>query len=210
MGLMLVGFAIAGLVGFAYYFFTSPENRSDDGEGIIIVTIGFVFVIGCLAGLLSNTNEYGPIEEVETVRICMFNDTGYVKVSPNDTYEYCIEAQLFNDKNAHKYVTLSNPNVAVVEEENCAKPRLVKYMRKQEPSFWTFALGTESILYFMSRKGQSSLTIWSTITKSCKKSDLPVAFLLLRAHPRGTLFCFNPLFVFVSLHTPLNHSVEPL
>ena len=28
-------------------------------------------------------------------------------------------------------------------------------------------------------------------------------FALMRAHPWGTLFCFNPLFVLVSLHTPL-------
>ena len=42
------------------------------------------------------------------------------------------------------------------------------------------------------------------------KNGLPAVSPLLRAHPWGTLFCFNPLFVLVSLHTPPFHSVEPL
>ncbi|MBQ1540248.1 hypothetical protein IIZ72_01650, partial [Candidatus Saccharibacteria bacterium] len=37
-----------------------------------------------------------------------------------------------------------------------------------------------------------------------KETGLSTGSALMRAHPWGTLFCFNPLFVFnVSLHTPL-------
>jgi hypothetical protein len=30
-----------------------------------------------------------------------------------------------------------------------------------------------------------------------QETDLAVGFALMRAHPWGTLFCFNPLFVFM-------------
>ena len=150
MGFILLGLLLGGLC--FYLFFITDHDFLED-ICIILLVFGFALLImGVLLGILGPIgNEYQPTE---------FNETVELKILPNYTSEegpvylsisassgntiYCTQATSeFVEENEEAYDYNKMYGAIIIEEDNCEKPRLVKYASKLKPTFWSFNIAAD-------------------------------------------------------------------
>ena len=164
MGFIIIGILLAG--GFVFYsFFVKIEPDTVARASVLIAFVGL------LAGVFIPTGGYKPIEEVQTVELHALNDSAflengavfYVKITDENDYAYYTQVDSdFATKNSKAYISksISKDDATIVEEENCEFPRLSKYIREPNKTFWSFGLlGTKEFNVFYIPEGTLSLGI---------------------------------------------------
>ena len=113
MGFFIIAIVILGMV-----FILCRLDKTHALWPYVLVSMLILAASAAIVGIYVPTGEPGPMEEVQTIEL------GPLVYS---------SASLESDWST--YI------VSVVEEEECNNPRMVKYVQKAEPTFWSFGLG---------------------------------------------------------------------
>lgn len=125
MGFLIIAVILGGI---AFWLSRPSKNNLFSRWSTVIFLLFSLATISIMTGILVPTGGFAPPEEIRTIELEVLTDN-------------VVSFKNFYDEYA----------ITVVEEENCVNPRMVEYIQRAKPTFWSFGLmyGRKVIVFYL-------------------------------------------------------------